>query len=215
MDKDLKISNDKSRIRSSEELSIRKKEFLKICDILDELKIKYYLQTGILLGAIRNNNLIPWDWDVEFSVFSIDLKPRLFELQSKLQNSEFNIIKTDKELNSIKIDFYGKLPSHTTSYTIYGWSHDKKKKIFWRKKFKVPEHFILNMKKIKFFDKFHYAPHPPEKYLEYQYGNWKKPLQTSNKYLYMRKEYSGKNKLYDFLDFFLNYVKKLILKFVK
>jgi phosphorylcholine metabolism protein LicD len=121
MDKNLKIFDNKSRIRSSEELSIRKKEFLKICDILDELKIKYYLQTGILLGAIRNNNLIPWDWDVEFSVFSIDLKPRLLELKSKLQNSEFNIIKIDQELNSIKIDFYGKLPPHTTSYTINGW----------------------------------------------------------------------------------------------
>ena len=71
------------------------------------------------------------------------------------------------------------------------------------------------MKKIKFFEKFHYAPYPPEKYLEFQYGNWKKPLQTSNKYLYMRKEYSGKNKLYDFLDIFLSTVKKLILKFVK
>ena len=97
MDKNLKIVANKSHIRSSEELSIRKKEFLKICDILDELKIKYYLQTGILLGAIRNNNLIPWDWDVEFSVFSTDLKTKLFELQSKLQNSEFNIIKIDKD----------------------------------------------------------------------------------------------------------------------
>ena len=215
MDKNLKIFDNKSRLRSAEELSIRKKEFLKICDILDELKIKYYLQTGILLGAIRNNNLIPWDWDVEFSVFSIDLKPKLLELKSKLQNFEFNIIKTEKELNSIKIDFYGKLAPNITSYTINGWSHDKEKKIFWRKKFKVPEYFILNMKKIKFFDRFHYAPYPPEKYLEYQYGNWKKPLQTSNKYLYMTKEFSGKNRLYDFLVFILNSVKKLIIKFVK
>ena len=71
------------------------------------------------------------------------------------------------------------------------------------------------MKKIKLFKKYHYAPYPPEKYLEFQYGNWKKPLQTSNKYLYMRKEFSGKNKLYDFLVIFLSTVKKLILKFVK
>jgi phosphorylcholine metabolism protein LicD len=213
MFKNFKTFNSKIRIRTPEELNVRKKEFVKICDILNKLKIKYFLQTGILLGAIRNNNLIPWDWDIEFSVFSIDLEPRLTELIFKLQNSEFNIIKTDKELDSIKIDFYGKLPSHTTTYTIYGWSHNKKKKIFWRKKLKVPEHFILNMRKIKFFNKFHYAPYPTEKYLEYQYGNWKKPLQTSNKYLYMRKEFSGKNILYDFLRIVLNYIKKLILKF--
>lgn len=71
------------------------------------------------------------------------------------------------------------------------------------------------MKKIKLFKKYHYAPYPPEKYLEFQYGNWKKPLQTSNKYVYMRKEYSGKNKIYDLFDFFLNSVKKLILIFTK
>jgi hypothetical protein len=94
-------------------------------------------------------------------------------------------------------------------------SHDKEKKIFWRKKYKVPEYFILNMKKIKFFDRLHYAPYPPEKYLEYHYGNWKKPLQTSNKYLYMRKEFSGKNKSYDFIVYLLDSVKKLIIRFVK
>ena len=215
MNKNLEIFDYKSRLRSSEELSIRKKEFLKICEILDEQKIKYFLHTGILLGAIRNNNLIPWDWDVEVSVFSVDLKPRLFELQSKLQNSGFNIIKIDKDFNSIKIDFYGKYPSDTTFYTIYGWYHNKKKKIFGRKKYKIPEHFILNMKKIKFFERFHFAPYPPEKYLEYMYGNWKKPLQTSNKSLYTSKNYSEENNLYDHLVFFINSVKRLILKFIR
>ena len=89
--------------------------------------------------------------------------------------------------------FFGKLSSDVTSYTIMGWSHDEKKKIFWRTTFKIPEHFLLNMQKIKFLDKYHLAQTPPEKYLEYQYGDWKKPLQTSNKYLYLRKEYSGMN----------------------
>ena len=65
--------DNKVRIRTKEELQIRKHEFLKICSILDKLKIKYFLQTGILLGAIRDNDLIPWDWDVELSVFSDDV----------------------------------------------------------------------------------------------------------------------------------------------
>ena len=32
----------KVRNRTTDELSVRKKEFLKICDILDELKINYF-----------------------------------------------------------------------------------------------------------------------------------------------------------------------------
>lgn len=69
----------------------------------------------------------------------------------------------------------------------------KKKKIFWRHTFKIPDHFLINMKKIKLFDRYHLVQTPPEKFLEHQYGDWKKPLQTSNKYIYLNKDYSGMN----------------------
>ena len=52
----------KVRDRTKKELLIRKKEFLKIADILDILKINYFISSGILLGAIRENNFIKWDW---------------------------------------------------------------------------------------------------------------------------------------------------------
>ena len=71
------MENDKIRIRTPEELEVRKKEFLTICDVLEELKIKYFLQTGILLGAVRDNDFIKWDWDIEISVFSKDFLPRI------------------------------------------------------------------------------------------------------------------------------------------
>ena len=64
------------------------------------------------------------------------------------------------------------------------------------------------MKKIKLFDKYHFAPYPVEKYLEYQYGNWKKPIRTSNKYRYMREEYSGMNIIKDFYKKIENIIKK-------
>ena len=54
----------KVRDRTPDELLTRKKEFLKICDILDELNINYFLQTGVLLGAVRDNDFIKWDWGV-------------------------------------------------------------------------------------------------------------------------------------------------------
>ena len=207
--------NIKCRNRSKKELLIRKKEFLKICDILKYLNIRYFLQTGILLGAIRHKNFIPWDWDVELSVFSLDLENKLLILESRLKKSNFNILQIDNKLESLKIDFYGKLPFETTGYTIFGWNHDIGKKIFWRKKFKVPDHFFLNMKKIKLFNKYHYAPYPPEKYLEFQYGNWKKPIQSSNKLLYLREEFSGKNKMTNFFEAIFIIIKKFILGLIR
>ena len=190
---------NKVRIRTKEELQIRKYEFLKICEILNKLNINYFLQTGILLGAIRENDFIPWDWDVELSVLSDEVTEKFDLLIEEIKTSGFTIEKYYKELPTLKIDFVGKLPKETTGYTIKGWNHDKIKNIFWRRTYKIPDHFLLNMKKIYFFEKYHFAPHPPEKFLEYLYGNWKKPLKTSNKLVYMRKEFSGINVIKYFL----------------
>lgn len=187
----LKNYDSKVRVRTNKELMVRKNEFLKICFLLDKLKIRYFLQTGILLGAIRHKGFIPWDWDVEISVFANEVIEKMDILVKEIENLGFKIRKSQKELSKLKIDFIGSLPRETTAYTIQGWSHDEKKKIFWRNKFKVPDNLLKNMKKIKLFEKYHLAPDPPEKYLKHQYGNWKKPLQTSDKSIYLTKEFSG------------------------
>ena len=76
-----KVNLDKKvRIRTKEELEVRKIEFLKICNLLDKLGIRYFLQTGILLGAIRHKGFIPWDWDVELSVFADEVEPKMDQL---------------------------------------------------------------------------------------------------------------------------------------
>jgi len=200
--------DSKVRVRTKEELKIRENEFLKICKILDETNIKYFLDTGILLGAVRHNGFIPWDWDVELSVFSDEAYYKIEILIDKLNDKGFKIEKYYKELSRLKIDFTGRLEAEANKYTIQGWNHDKIKKIFWRNSYRNPEHFFINMKKIKLFDRYHYAPYPLEKYLEFKYGNWKKPLQTSNKYLYMKKEFSGKNYIKDTF-------KKILIKLFK
>ena len=187
----IKENPNKTRIRTKKELEVRKNEFLKICNLLDKLKIKYFLAAGTLLGAVRNKSFIPWDWDVELSVYSHEVENKMDQLISEIKNSGFTINKYSKELSKLKIDFIGKFSKETTSYTIQGWSYNKKKKIYWRNKFVVPENLIKNMKKIKFYNKYHYAPYPPEDYLKYQYGDWKKPIKTSDKSVYLTRNFSG------------------------
>jgi hypothetical protein len=200
-------NDSKVRVRTKNELEVRKDEFLRICFLLDKLEIKYFLQTGILLGAIRHNGFIPWDWDVELSVFSDEVVKKMDNLIREIEKSGFKIRKYNKELSKLKIDFIGSLPLDTTAYTIQGWSHDKKRKIFWRNKFKVPDYLFNKMKKIELFEKYHFAPDPPEKYLTHQYGNWKKPLQTSDKSIYLTKEFSGISSVKVFIKKFLNVLK--------
>ena len=203
-----KVTDDKVRIRTQEELKIRKHEFLKICEILNNLEIRYFLQGGILLGAIRHNGFIPWDWDVEISVYSDEAIHKMDLLLSEITASGFSIIKHYKELSTLKIDFKGKLANEVTSYTIFGWNHDVHKRVFWRRKLKIPEHYMNDMEIIELFGKHHTVPSPPEEYLVHQYGDWKTPLQTSNKNRYLTKEFSGISILGDFVEKIENRIKR-------
>ena len=146
----IKSKNQKVKIRSQKELEIRKYEFLTLCKILDNLEIKYFLLGGVLLGAIREKSFITWDWDVEICVYSNEIIPKFEKLLVEISKTDFSIIKQIEKHSSFKIDLSGKLKPSITKYTIMGWNHDKKKGIFWRNTLKIPDHFIINMKKIEF-----------------------------------------------------------------
>ena len=206
------LLDNKVRIRNQEELDTRRHEFLEVCKILDNLKIRYFLLGGVLLGAIRNNDFIAWDWDVEICVYSDEVIKKIGPLLSMIDASEFSIIKYNKKLSEFKIDLLGKFPKEVTKYTIMGWNYNKKKRIFWRKTLKIPEHFLNNMSKIELFNKLHFAPYPPKEYLAHQYGDWQKPMQTSNKKKYLTKKYYGRNILSKIINKVSNFIKRSLKK---
>ena len=184
----------KVRNRTSDELSVRKKEFLKICDILDELKINYFLQTGILLGAIRDNDFIKWDWDIEISVLSSELLPNIDLIVEKLKDDGFKIKQINKKKEDSKIDFVGVYPEDVTGYTIWSWNYSKIRDVYWRREFSFPARFLKSFSKIEFLGRQFNCPNNPEKYLEFAYGNWKVPLRSSDKDLYNTRNYKDKKK---------------------
>jgi len=184
---------DKIKIRSDKELNDRKKGFIEVTDFFDELKINYFLQGGVLLGAVRNQNFIKWDWDVEISLFEKDLIKNWDIIINSLTEKNFKIHKENNNRTQLKIELYKYQPIDITSFTIFGWSYDHKSNCYFRKKIKIPGNFINNMDSIKFMGKIFKCPGPVEKYLEYQYGDWKKEKRTSNKNLYLSKDfYSGR-----------------------
>ena len=70
-------------IRTNKQLLERNKTLQKIKKILDDLGINFFLQGGVLLGAIRNKNFIKWDHDVEVGVFSDKLEKNLIKILNK------------------------------------------------------------------------------------------------------------------------------------
>ena len=201
---DLKI-----RDRSEKELLVRKKEFLKICEILEDHEIIFFLNSGVLLGAIRDNSFIKWDWDVELSVFAKDFYSKIDLISDSLKKNGFEIIKILRDDHNLKIDFKGLYPSDVTFYTIYGWQYSKKKNIFWRTDLSIPSRFLLKLSKFKFLGRELNCPNNVEEFLTFIYGDWKIPLRTSNKKVYLTKNFK-KQPL-----FYITIIDKIFRKIVK
>ena len=71
------------------------KEFIRVCN---ELNVKYFLDSGTLLGCIRHGGFIPWDDDIDVSMPREDYEIFLKEGQKLLKNKYFlQTYKTDPE----------------------------------------------------------------------------------------------------------------------
>lgn len=196
----------KVRDRTKDELLVRKKEFLKICNILDILKINYFLTSGILLGAVRDNDFIKWDWDIELSVFSNEFLPKIDLISNKLKQANFEIEKIIRNKDNSKIDFIGFYPKKITAYTIYAYQYSKIRDVYWRKELTIPSKFLKKLSKFNFLGRQFNCPLYLNEYLTFVYGDWKKPLRTSNKKVYLTKSYKKKTL------FFTIYMEKFLMK---
>ena len=196
--------------RSESQLQTRRKNFREIVDILDNLKINFFLEGGVLLGAIREKDFIKWDWDVEIAILSDEFLKKFDVILENLKQSEFIIINYNKNFHHLKINFYKNDTSDITSFSLFGWSYNRYIKSFVRKDIKIPEKYLTNMKKINFLDRSVYTPTPVKEYLEYKYGDWMTPLKSSEKTVYLAKGHYKKNSL----NLALN-IDKLIKKLFK
>ena len=191
---------DKTRIRTSEELKDRKARFLELCKILEELNITYFLLGGVLLGARRDNSFIEWDWDVEICVFNDELNINFEKILNKLIEYKFKVNNCRKRNFDSKIDISKNYNKDVTSYTIMGWSLDKSKNKYFRNRISFPDHFLKKFGTIEFCGKRFNTPNPLDEYLSFQYDNWKIRKRTSNKEMYMTNSYYKRdNFIYKFL----------------
>lgn len=196
--------------RSESQLQTRRKNFREIVDILNNLKINFFLEGGVLLGAIREKDFIKWDWDVEIAILSDEFFKKFDVILENLKQSEFTIINYNKNFHHLKINFFKNDTPDISSFSLFGWSYNRYIKSFVRKDIKIPEKYITNMEKINFLDRSVYTPTPAKEYLEYKYGDWMTPLKSSEKTVYLTKKHYKKNSL----NLALN-IDKLIKKFFK
>lgn len=75
----------------------------KIHNIFIENNIKYFIDGGTLLGAVRHGGFIPWDDDIDIGIFDKDFEKIMPLLHSKLIGDDIQIYLRRSNNNMIKI----------------------------------------------------------------------------------------------------------------
>ena len=180
-------------IRTNKQLSERNKTLQKIKKILDDLKITFFLEGGVLLGAVRNKNFIKWDHDVEVGVFSEKInKKKIINILEKAHDLNLDIEFVDSSVNNFKIN----LREHNhTKFSILGFK--KKKKYFERDMYRYPSNFFFPLDYINFLGKNYKTPNNVKDFLKWTYGDWKTEVKSRDIRVYLdAKAIHSKIKIY-------------------
>ena len=200
------IFDDKVRLRTKEELLAQKEGLILIKNILEKIGVTYYLSSGTLLGAVREKDFIPWDWDVQMYLTMGNAYPLRDKITKSFINNSFIIHKFNDNNDSLKWDIRknGIIFELTAWYLKGKWRYRKKESM------RVPAYLFDGYYNINFKGINYRTLNPPEEYLKFCYGDWKTPKRTSRKDIY-----SNSNHLRNFTtsNKIKLYFKKIFLKF--
>ena len=178
--------SDELRFYTDEELMIRNEGLIKVKNGLDSLGIDFFLMMGVLLGAVRENNFIKWDWDVELGFFTETLMNRIDEIKIIFEECGFNVEIVNRNFSSFKINLFYK----SNKYTLWGLHF--KGKWLQRKAFRFPKEHFLKFEEIKFGGEVYKIPDNSEELLKFIYGDWETPKKTLIKEDYLDKKVFNK-----------------------
>ena len=162
---------------------------------MESANIPYWLEGGTLLGIIRENRILPWDNDMDISMYKIDQK-KLFRVafMLKLKGYRLSIKRYKKNIGPFKKGEFRMMK--VRNYKFFMRKGDVMLDIFIKRKVKKdyfwtvavknsvlkssPAEFTDELDWIKFNNKKYMIPKDYDGYLTYRYGDWRTPVKTWN-----------------------------------
>ncbi len=172
-------------------------------EVLDSLKISWWVTSGTLLGIVRNGELIPWDTDID-----IALRKELDHHRAR------DIVKKFKQAGFLAKARFGERPEAIAARRDQGivinlgfyeeveeglveW-HDPRGKI----SLYIPAHFLEGASYVVLNEVSYSAPVNPKKYLRWHYGNnWQQPTRGELKDFTAERFYKKERALKDLEEF--------------
>ncbi|MFC1898347.1 LicD family protein [Candidatus Cloacimonadota bacterium] len=167
-------------------------------DVTTELEksgISYWLEGGTLLGIIRENRLLPWDNDMDISMYikdrwnlvkvALKLMFKGYRISTRFYNRDLGPFKKG-ELRMIKVRNYEKFLKKGEVMLDIFLKRKVENDYFWTVGIKSP---ILKSSPAKFYDELDWTDFNGKKYmiskdfdgyLTYRYGDWKTPVKEWN-----------------------------------
>jgi lipopolysaccharide cholinephosphotransferase len=171
------------KIYTDKELNLRNEGLQEIKKVFSMIKLHFFLIDGILLGAVRENNFIKWDWDVELAVFSEEAIYSIDDIVALSKSSGFDTNIVDSSYKNLKITLH----KYDTKYTIVGLY--KKNKYRMRKTFKYPSKHFECPASVNFLGESYLVPGQSEDFLTFTYGSdWRTPKMSSVKEEYLSRD---------------------------
>lgn len=154
--------------RGKDGFEARASEALKaLNDAFSEFGVRPFLISGTLLGYIRDRSFIGWDKDVDVGVFSEECPE---DLKERIENDvRFSVRKLDSHSERIRVNHFNGIGIDIFPHY---WSdglrwHDGAATRWWNTGFDLKEIQWLGIKQL--------IPTDPERYLDENYGDWRKP----------------------------------------
>jgi hypothetical protein len=160
------------------------------------IECEFFLEGGTLLGAVRDNALIPWDWEAGVAVRYEDLAPLQYQFIEQMKEREFIVTHhsyTDK--GHLHIDFERQNDKFEVgAYSLIGDLRSHDVDMVWT----MPSRFMhsSNVEVIRFEGEDFFCLGPKEEYLGFTYGKeWRTPMREDNKLKYLTEQaYNPKRK---------------------
>lgn len=174
---------DKIRIRSEEELALQAKGLDLLATSLKRLGVAFFLSGGTLLGAARDGDFIAWDWDVEVSIRSEEVRPSVPAIVRELEMEGFHTREVDDGLANLKIV----VERDGAVFEIRGYR--RRGEVRMRKDFRTKERFFRETTFIALRGRQYPCLGPLDEYLTDRYGDWRTPVRSATKSEYLAPNY--------------------------